>query len=130
MSNWCGRTASTRTGTPCSSRPSPSGRALPAPGTGGAFSLADPATAERLLTTAGFTDIQIADAREPVYWGPTPEDALAAAHSLGMTQYLLADLAPAQRDHALHRLRTSLATHYTSDGVWFNSRAWLITAHR
>ncbi|QNE21481.1 methyltransferase domain-containing protein [Kribbella qitaiheensis] len=104
------------------------GRTLP--GRGGAFSLADPATAEHLLTTAGFTNIQITDTREPVYWGPTPEAALAAAHSLGMTQDLLADLTPPQRDEALQHLHASVAAHHTPDGVWFNSRAWLITAHR
>jgi hypothetical protein len=28
------------------------------------------------------------------------------------------------------RLRGALAAHLTDDGVWFNSRAWIITARR
>jgi hypothetical protein len=31
---------------------------------------------------------------------------------------------------ALDRLRRTLAAHLTRDGVWFDSRAWIITARR
>jgi SAM-dependent methyltransferase len=106
------------------------GRTLPVPADGDPFSLANPATAERLLTAAGFTHIQVTDVREPVYYGPDTEAACNAARSLRMTQDLLADLDPAQTEHALQRLLAILATHHTADGVWFDSRAWIITAHR
>ncbi len=31
-------------------------------------------------------------------------------------------------DRALGRLREALAAHTSDDGVWFNSRAWIVTA--
>jgi ubiquinone/menaquinone biosynthesis C-methylase UbiE len=104
------------------------GRDVPA--TGGAFSLADPATSERLLTTAGFKEIEVTDVREPVYYGPDAETACNAARSLQLTQNLLAGLNPAQTDEALQRLVDTFATHQTPDGIWLDTRAWLITAHR
>lgn len=106
------------------------GRSVPVPASGDPFSLANPATAERLLTAAGFTRIQVTDVREPVYYGPDAEAACNAARSLRVTQDLLAGLDPAQTEHALHRLRATLATHHTADGIWLNSRAWIIAAHR
>ena len=102
-------------------------RTLPVPVTGGEpFSLANPATAERLLTGAGFSDVQVTDVREPVYYGPNAEAACDAARSLRLTQ----GLAPAQAEHALQRLLAILATRQTADGVWFDSRAWIITTYR
>lgn len=99
------------------------------PVTGGAFSLADPATAQGILTAAGFTGIQVTDVREPVYYGRDAETAYEAASSLRMTQDLVAGLDPAQAEHARQRLLADLAAHQTADGVWFDSRAWIITAH-
>ncbi len=99
----------------------------PVPATGGEpFSLANPATAERLLTGAGFSDVQVTDVREPVYYGPNAEAACDAVRSLRLTQ----GLAPAQAEHVIQRLQAILATRQTADGVWFDSRAWIITAHR
>ena len=31
---------------------------------------------------------------------------------------------------ALGRLREMLAAHLSGDGVWFDSRAWIVSAHR
>jgi SAM-dependent methyltransferase len=92
------------------------------------FSLADPATAERLLTAAGFTHIQVTDVREPVYYGPDAEAACSAILSLQSTAGVLADLDPTQTERALSRLRDILAAYDTADGIWFDSRAWIITA--
>ena len=102
----------------------------PVPASGNAFSLADPATAEHLLTAAGFTHLQVTDVREPVYYGPNTEAAYNALRSLRMTPDLLADLDPGQTEHAVQRLLDTLTAHQTADGVWFDSRAWLITAKR
>jgi ubiquinone/menaquinone biosynthesis C-methylase UbiE len=94
------------------------------------FSLADPETAERLLTAAGFIHIQVTDVREPVYYGPDTEAAYNAVLSLKSAREVLADLGPTQHEHALERLRDVLATYRTTDGIWFDSRAWIITAQR
>jgi SAM-dependent methyltransferase len=106
------------------------GRRLPAPAAVDPFSLADPATAEHLLTAAGFTRLQITDIREPVYYGPDTEAACSAVLSLQSAREMLADLNPTQTEHALQRLRDILATYHTADGIWFDSRAWIITGHR
>jgi hypothetical protein len=68
-----------------------------------AFSLADPEMAERLLVGAGFGEVRIMDVREPVYYGPDPQAACEAIRG-------------AARDNA--------------DGVWFDSRAWIISAEK
>ncbi|WP_329478233.1 methyltransferase domain-containing protein [Kribbella sp. NBC_01484] len=102
-----------------------------APDTGGEpFSLADPAAVERLLTGTGFTDVQAIDVREPVYYGPDADAACDAVRSLWLTRHLLAEIGPARAEQALDRLRASLASRQTADGVWFDSRAWIVTARR
>jgi ubiquinone/menaquinone biosynthesis C-methylase UbiE len=94
--------------------------AAPGPIEGGAFSLADPATTQSLLTKAGFTDVELTEVREPVYYGADAQAATDAIHGLGM-----ADDAP---DRALDRLLAVLTEREQPDGVWFDSRAWIITA--
>jgi hypothetical protein len=49
----------------------------------------------------------------------------------GYTREILRQLDPTVAERAVGRLREALATHFTDDGVWFNSRAWVVTArHR
>jgi SAM-dependent methyltransferase len=95
-----------------------------------AFSLADPDVAERLLVGAGFGEVQVVDVREPVYYGPDPEAVCAAIRSLHMARDLLEGLDPEQTDQAFRRLIDVLAARQTADGIWFDSRAWIITAVR
>ncbi|WP_112243541.1 class I SAM-dependent methyltransferase [Kribbella monticola] len=101
-----------------------------APLTGEAFSLADPATVEGLLTAVGFTDLEITDIREPVYYGPDAEAARDAALRLQLTQNLVAELDPTEAGQALERLLDGYEAHRTSTGIWLDTRAWLITATR
>jgi hypothetical protein len=44
--------------------------------------------------------------------------------------FSLADPHPTAAERAVGRLREALATHFSDDGVWFNSRAWVVTARR
>ncbi|ONI89621.1 methyltransferase [Actinosynnema sp. ALI-1.44] len=96
----------------------------------GAFSLADPTVTANVLAKAGFTDVEIADVREPVYYGPDAAGARDALFELRMVQDLLADLDATQTSHAVDRLMTMLDAHDTGAGVWFDSAAWLVTARR
>jgi hypothetical protein len=50
--------------------------------------------------------------------------------SLQMTRDLLAPLDAARTKRALGYLRAALAAHQSGSGVFFDSRAWLITACR
>ncbi|MEV0566597.1 methyltransferase domain-containing protein [Dactylosporangium sp. NPDC050588] len=100
------------------------GEALGTPPRPAAFSLADPASTGDVLTSAGLTDIAFTDVREPVYYGPDPSAAFEAV--MYLERAAGTDPDPAAR----RRLRAAVAGHATPAGVTFDSRAWLITAHR
>lgn len=105
--------------------------APPAPSAGlGAFSLGDPAVTEDILKTTGFDDIDFADVHEPVYYGPDVDSARDAVLQLLEPQGLLAALSPDEAKKADERLRQVLAARLKEDGVYFDSRAWLVTARR
>ncbi len=63
-----------------------------------------------------------------MYYGENCDAAFDAVRRLRHTSDLLATLDVATAERALDRLRASLAAHHTSDGVLFDSRAWIVTA--
>ncbi|MDB5455058.1 MAG: Methylase involved in ubiquinone/menaquinone biosynthesis, partial [Caulobacter sp.] len=88
-----------------------------------AFSLGDPAVTTGVLTAAGFVSIAFAEVREPVFYGPD----ISAAYE-AIVELFLAKRAPA--GELFQRLGALLDAHLTADGVLFDSRAWIVTAHR
>jgi SAM-dependent methyltransferase len=94
------------------------------------FSLADPLTVEGILRAAGFAAVTFTDVHEPVYYGPDVATALDWVRGFTCTNEVLKRLDPAAAARALGRLREALAAHKADDGVWFNARAWIVTAHR
>jgi SAM-dependent methyltransferase len=95
-----------------------------------AFSLADPPAVTEMLEAAGFGRVTFTDVREPVYYGPDVAAALGWVRGFTSTSDALKRLDPAAADRALGRLRAALAAHASDDGVWFNSRAWIVSAQR
>ncbi len=95
-----------------------------------AFSLADPTTVRRILEAAGFTDVTFTDVDEPVFYGRDVDAALAWVTGFVCTQRALALVDPTRRELARERLREMLAAHESEDGVWFDSRAWIVAARR
>jgi hypothetical protein len=93
-----------------------------------AFSLADPPTVTGILETAGFANITFTDVSEPVYYGPDVTAAMEWVRGFACTSEVLKQLDPTAAERAVGRLREALATHLHDDGVWFNSRAWIVTA--
>jgi ubiquinone/menaquinone biosynthesis C-methylase UbiE len=89
-----------------------------------AFSLADPAKVHTVMSGAGFVDVQLAEVREPVYYGADVAGALTAIRSLRMPD----DEDDASTDRALRRLEA--IADVRDDGVWFDSSAWLVIARR
>jgi ubiquinone/menaquinone biosynthesis C-methylase UbiE len=93
-----------------------------------AFSLAEPATVERVLDAAGFADATFHDVHEPVYYGDSVEAALDWIGQFQATRDTLQSLDTVSADHERARLRAIVARHHREDGVWFDSRAWIISA--
>jgi SAM-dependent methyltransferase len=93
------------------------------------FSLADPPTVKEILQAAGFAGVGFTDVCEPVCYGPDVPAALDWVRGFTSTSEVLNRLDPAAAAGAVERLREALAAHLSDDGVWFNSRAWIITAH-
>jgi SAM-dependent methyltransferase len=94
------------------------------------FSLADLHTTERILTGGGFGNVTFTDVREPVYYGADVDAALEWVRGFSFVEQQLRKLDPASREQALERLRRTLVAHGSRQGVWFDSRAWLVIAER
>ena len=109
---------------------SPAGPAATASAGAAAFSLADPPVVTRILEAAGFAAVSFTDVDEPVYYGPDVAFALGFVCDFAVTRDVLGRLDPAAAARALGRLREMLAAHVSGDGVWFGSRAWIVTARR
>jgi SAM-dependent methyltransferase len=92
------------------------------------FSLADPPAVTEVLEAAGYADVTFTDVREPVYYGPDVSAALDWVRGFTCTSQALERLDPAAAARAVRRLREALAAHAGDDSVWFNSRAWIVTA--
>ena len=100
------------------------------PGGPDPLSLADPTVTEGILAAAGFADVSFTDVHEPVYYGPDSATALDAVLRLLKFEDQLANLDATAAEQARTRLRTTLDAHDTDGGVFFDSRAWLVTARR
>jgi len=102
-----------------------------APGGGSdPFSLGDPETARGILAASGFDGAGFTEVDEPVYYGPDPDAACELVLGLRDPRELLAGMDSAAAGRARRRLRAILAEHDTGSGVYFGSRAWIVTARR
>ena len=94
------------------------------------FSLADPPTVKGILEAAGFAGVTLTDVHEPVLYGADVSAALDWVRGFACTRDVLNRLDPAAAARAVERLREMLAAHLSDNGVWFDSRAWIVTAYR
>jgi SAM-dependent methyltransferase len=94
------------------------------------FALGDPEAARGILAASGFAGTSFAEVDEPVYYGPDPDVAYDLVLGLREPKELLAGLDAAAAARARQRLRAALAEHDTGSGVYFGSRAWIVTARR
>jgi SAM-dependent methyltransferase len=111
-------------------------RAL-APGAGAAtasaaqpdpFSLADAGLTERMLDAAGWVEASFTDVHVPVYYGQDVAAALDWIRGFSCVKDALQRLPAAPAERALERLRQALAAHASGDGIWLDSRAWIVGA--
>ena len=94
------------------------------------FSMADPAHVERILDYAGFSKVTFDEVHEPVFYGRDVDAALDFVTGFESTRQTLLGLDERSASEAVERLRQTLSTHQTSEGVWLDSRAWIVTAER
>jgi SAM-dependent methyltransferase len=94
------------------------------------FSLGDPRVVTGVLEGAGFGGVGFTDVRERMYFGSDVAAALDWIGGFASTRAALGQLEPGAAARALARLRETVAAHMTGDGVWFDSRAWIVTARR
>ena len=94
------------------------------------YSLGDPPTVTGILEAAGFAEVTFTDVHEPVYYGPDVAAALDWVRGFVCTREVLDRLDPAGAASALGRLREMLGAHLSDNGVWFDSRAWIVAACR
>jgi SAM-dependent methyltransferase len=92
------------------------------------MALSRPERVHALLEGAGFTDVELTDLREPMFFGVTPEDAFTFVST--MRGALVEQLEPDEQRQVLDELRADLARHHTEQGVRYDSAAWLVQARR
>ena len=94
------------------------------------FSLADPTATKGILHSAGFGEPAFTDVHEPVFYGADVDAAMdwvTGFQSIGEALHLMD---PTSASAALQRIRQAIASQQSKDGVWFDSRAWIVTARR
>jgi SAM-dependent methyltransferase len=106
--------------------------AVPAPVPAGLdpFSLADPATVKVILDAAGFGDVRFTDVQQPVYYGQDVAAALDWIRGFTCTNDALKLMDSTSAERAVERFREMLTAHARRDGVWFDSRAWIVESRR
>jgi SAM-dependent methyltransferase len=105
------------------------GRDLPAPPPdAGPFTLSNPDRVRALLSTAGFTDVELEGTTAGMWFGHDADDAQRFV--LGLMGWMLEGLDDAGRSRAIDALHATMTGHETADGVVFDSAAWTIQATR
>jgi SAM-dependent methyltransferase len=97
----------------------------------GPFALAERAVIERLLESAGFTDVSIAPADYTYHAGEGADPAGDAAdffRRIGPVSKIVAAAPETDRPALLNRLRDVLSAQVTGNVVDFPAAAWLVTA--
>jgi SAM-dependent methyltransferase len=94
------------------------------------FSLGDPTMVRAILDASGFVDALFTDVHEPVFYGRNVTAALHWVRSFSIVNDALQRIDPSSSQRVLERLNDALAAHARGDGVWFDSRAWIVSACR
>ena len=110
--------------------------APPGPDVPGPFSFGDRGRVERILTTAGFTDITIAPFDASISFGQGEtrdaaiDDAVKMAFEGGPLSLVLADQPDDIRAHAWAAVRAAFAGLPGERSVMINGAAWIVTARK
>lgn len=97
----------------------------PDPEAPGPFSLADPSRVQRILSAAGFSDVEVTAVDERLNLGDI-EPALDFLTKVGPAAEPLKEAAPAERAEAIAAMRAALDKGNTPKGVVMPSAIWLV----
>jgi len=94
----------------------------------GPFSLSDPARVRQVLHAAGWADVDLVAADEPLCFGPDPDSA--TTFMVGQMKWLFDKLDDVGKRQAQAHLHEVMAAHAGDGGVLLGSGAWIVTARR
>jgi ubiquinone/menaquinone biosynthesis C-methylase UbiE len=98
-------------------------------GTGpGMFAQSDPDHLRRVLTAAGYANIELHPVEVTLTLGADPDEAVAYLADSGPGRAVLATIADDDKPAALDAVRNILADHTDDTGVHLGAAIWLITA--
>ena len=106
---------------------------LPDFGTAGApgpFALADPARVREVLTGAGWSDVELVDAEEPMWLGTSVDDVIGFMKATDFADTLIADAAPEVATAAWDAVAAALGQRVGPEGIELGGRAWIVSARR
>jgi SAM-dependent methyltransferase len=99
------------------------------PGAPGPFAFADADHVRRILTAAGFTDVSVEVAHEPMlYTGLDADGVIDFMRGTRLVGTLLGDADPALAEKAITAARDALTPYATSEGIRISGTAWLVQA--
>lgn len=105
---------------------------LPPPGAPGPFSLGDADLLRRVVTDAGWEDLQVEDVQTELSFGGTrtAQEAVDFITADTFGRMMLQGAEPAARDAALAALHEAYAARLGPDGVRLKAAVWVVTAQR
>lgn len=95
----------------------------------GAFTLADPLKIERILSAAGFREIQVQAVREPLCVGRSPTAAAETFMEMGMIRKLLGDVSEELLEIVKQDMIKDLDSYKQCSGVFMDGTCWLVQAN-
>ncbi|RSM70118.1 methyltransferase type 11 [Actinoplanes sp. ATCC 53533] len=102
----------------------------PQPGQPGPFSLGGPGVAERVLTEAGFRDVDVERVSSPVRMASAADCVRFERESFGALQQMLLGLAPAEREAAWTEIEDALRQFEGPDGFTGPCEMLVVSATR
>jgi SAM-dependent methyltransferase len=104
----------------------------PAPHAPGPFAFGDGDRLREILTTAGWSDVELEDVQTTVSPGGarTVEEAVAYFAEDTFGRMLMGKAEPAQQAAALEALRAAYAAYAGPDGIRVKAAVWIVTARR
>ncbi len=103
---------------------------LPAPGSPGPFSLADPVVTERLLIGAGFTDVALESVESPFVFPGDGSEAAERVLSAGPLGAAFLSAGESRRREVVAGVVAALDKHRGESGIEVPAASWCITARR